>query len=418
MNWFIFYALPRTFSNSLETYLTIFAFYYWPFPNAISKIITPQHSKNRRIALIFSSIACIIRITNGVIWIPLILREFLLLIHLGQSKLLKLFIFDIIIIAVLSISALITIDSIYYGEFTITPLNFYYFNNTLNGSSLYGTHPFYWYFINGLPTIIGTMTPSIFYSLQFIVSNEWNEYGLKLKKRINPFGLISKILPLFCCLWTVMIFSFNPHKEYRFILPILPILLIYCGLGLFYIFNKYGNKVMKYILFIILTTNGFAALYLCTWHQHAPISVLNYLSNDIYTNVKIENYNDINIEFILSCHSTPFYSYLHLNGDKDNHPNLKQLDCSPRFNKDNILTRDETESWYLEVNPKKYFKQKLSVNYEQNGCPSYMIISSHHFEFAENVINQCQYTQLVKFSDNYFQDKYLIIFSNIPRVST
>ena len=236
----------------------------------------------------------------------------------------------------------------------------------------------------------------------------------KSKKRLNPFGLISKLLPLFCCLWTVIIFSFNPHKEFRFVLPILPVILIYCGLGLFYVYKTFGNKVMKYVLFLILSTNGFAACYLSTWHQHAPISVMNHLTNDIYTNVDIDNYNDINIEFILSCHSTPFYSYLHL-GDKDNHPKLKQLDCSPRFNKDGILTRDETESWYLEINPKTYFQRSISARYERDQCPSYMIISSHHFDIAQNVINQCQYKELDRFMDNYFDEKYLIIFSNVPR---
>eukprot|EP01083_Nonionella_stella_P038472 104689_1 len=417
MNWFIFYALPRTFSNSFETYLTMIAFYFWPFPNAISSLILPQHAHKRRYALTCASIACIIRVTNAVIWIPLVLRELLILYHLKQYSLIKAFLLDLIMIASVSISVLIGIDSLYYGEFTVSPWQFYWFNNILNGSSLYGTHPFYWYFIIGIPAVIGTMTPSIFYALRFI-GKLWGQYGQSKKNKTNHFALVSKLLPFVCCVWTVCVFSFNPHKEFRFLLPIVPILMVYCGVGLYDVFLSY-KRVFVYVLVLLLTTNAFAGLFLAQFHQSAAIEVLKYLNKDIYKTVHgdkdngYKEYGDIDVDFILSCHSTPLYSYLHL-GSVDNHVELRFLECNPHFNeKDGRLTRSDTPSWWFEVNPSAYFKEKLTQTYQVHSCPKYLVISSHHLEFAKSVIDQCGYKERTRFIDNYLANKYLIVLSNI-----
>lgn len=80
--WF---AATRTFSNSLETVLTIVALYHWPWAlggDVVStgkdstlepRIFSTRKELNQlRLSLIFAGIACILRPTNLMIWGALI----------------------------------------------------------------------------------------------------------------------------------------------------------------------------------------------------------------------------------------------------------------------------------------------------------------------------------------------------------
>ena len=414
----MFYALSRTFSNSAETYYTIVAFYFWPFPTAIASATTPQHIQSRRVALIIASIACILRVTNAVIWIPLVLRECVTLYQIRRYDLWFHFLIDIVTIAVISISFMIGLDSWYYGEFTITPLNFYHFNTTLNGSALYGTHPLYWYFMVGIPTVIGTMTPNLFYAVKFIHSM-WNKPNTEKGHHRTYFALISKLFPLICCLWTVMVFSLNPHKEFRFLSPVLPILMIYCGVGLFQVFRSYPS-ISKMVLILLATTNGFAGLYLSQFHQSAPIEVMQWLHKEIYTKVEVDfvysSYGDVTVAMVLPCHSTPHHSYLHL-GDVDNHVDLRFLECDPHFGGEGMLTRTHTQSWWLEVHPQEYFSKLAERLMEEEGvvkCRQNMVVSSHHMDFVqEYVMDPCGYSEGARFTDNLLENKYLVIMHRV-----
>ena len=408
----MFYALSRTFSNSAETYLTMFAFYFWPFPNSIGSLKLAEHARRRRYALLLAAMACILRVTNAVVWIPLALREGVLLWQLKEPRLQRQFLLDVLAIALVSISVLVAIDSVYYGEFTVTPLNFYHFNTTLNGSALYGTHAWYWYWLVGLPTIVGTMTPSLAYALQFITA-EWGKHGSQ--KRRTHFALMSKLLPLLCCTWTLLVFSLNPHKEFRFLLPLLPVLLIYCGLGLCHIFVRHRSAI-KYVMLVLLTTNTAAGLFLAQWHQAAPIDVMRWLNTDIESTVAAEGngyaaYGHISVAFVLPCHSTPLYSHLHV---ADDHVALQFLECNPHFDAEGKLTRSNTQSWWLELNPEAYFGKLTTAYQGGRACPEYMVVSSHHLAgAATSTVEQCGYTERVRYLDNYLEDAYLVVMSTL-----
>ncbi|KAJ8568702.1 hypothetical protein K7X08_028235 [Anisodus acutangulus] len=64
-NWFMFFCITRTLSNSLETVLTIVSLYYWP-------CIRPSASKiswgSRKWALAIAALACAIRPTSDSYW--------------------------------------------------------------------------------------------------------------------------------------------------------------------------------------------------------------------------------------------------------------------------------------------------------------------------------------------------------------
>lgn len=65
-NWFMFFCITRTLSNSLETVLTVVSLYYWP-------CIRPSASKisreSRKWALAVAALACAIRPTSAITWI-------------------------------------------------------------------------------------------------------------------------------------------------------------------------------------------------------------------------------------------------------------------------------------------------------------------------------------------------------------
>ncbi|KAF5743857.1 GPI mannosyltransferase 3 isoform X3 [Tripterygium wilfordii] len=71
-NWFMFFCLNCTLSNSLETVLTVVALYYWPcFTGSSHK----GSSNSRKWALALAALACAIRPTSAIIWIYVGLLE-------------------------------------------------------------------------------------------------------------------------------------------------------------------------------------------------------------------------------------------------------------------------------------------------------------------------------------------------------
>lgn len=71
-NWFMFFCITRTLSNSLETVLTLVSLYYWPcMRTSFSKDPVPS----RRWGLAVAALACAIRPTSAITWIYVGLLE-------------------------------------------------------------------------------------------------------------------------------------------------------------------------------------------------------------------------------------------------------------------------------------------------------------------------------------------------------
>lgn len=58
----------RTLSNSMEMVFTIVALNYWPIPGVVD-FNKKGWLKYYRISLILASVACVMRPTNGLIWL-------------------------------------------------------------------------------------------------------------------------------------------------------------------------------------------------------------------------------------------------------------------------------------------------------------------------------------------------------------
>jgi phosphatidylinositol glycan class B len=131
---------------------------------------------------------------------------------------------------------LTSIDSVYFGRLTITPLAFLKRNVLESISVFYGQSPLHFYFTSALPFICFTTLPYTLYGLwtalyrpQFIRVDRSTRRLLGSRGESDPLGL--KTLAQ-VTLFFIAAMSFLGHKEVRFLQPIAPVLHIFEGYAL------------------------------------------------------------------------------------------------------------------------------------------------------------------------------------------
>ena len=101
-------------------------------------------------------------------------------------------------------------------------------NFGLKWSALYGENCFLFYFGVTVPYMLVNLLPILLYSLYALVMNNRNvdkNKDMDIKNRV----LVNKLRFVFgLCFLYLLINSLSVHKEHRFILPILPFLLVLC----------------------------------------------------------------------------------------------------------------------------------------------------------------------------------------------
>ncbi|CAH2072731.1 unnamed protein product [Thlaspi arvense] len=182
-NWFMFFCLNRTFSNCLETVLTIMGLYYWPCIRDPSK----DYPVNRKWGLVIAALACAIRPTSAIIWLFVGMLELFL-----TPKKVKFIVLEVIPIGSLVLGFTCLLDRLMYGSWVIVPLNFLKFNFLSSGGDYYGTHPWHWYFTQGFLVMLFTFTP---FSIVGIIKSK----NQKLSALV---------------LWVLAVYSLLGHKEF------------------------------------------------------------------------------------------------------------------------------------------------------------------------------------------------------------
>ena len=134
-------------------------------------------------------------------------------------------------------------------------------------------------------------------------------------------------------IWTVAIYSLAGHKEWRFLHPILPLLHVFATKSLVdlsrsstaprkksersrslnttkestnEIMKRFGlpNIPRKYLATLLLTLP--VSLYVILFYCSGPVSVLSY-----FRALPRDELGKGTVGFLMPCHSTPGYSYLH-----------------------------------------------------------------------------------------------------------
>ncbi len=181
--------------------------------------------------------------------------------------------------------------------------------------------------------------------------------------------------------------SISSHKEFRFILPILPLVCILSsfpisryvnidnydeGKGLSSATRKRKRKNIIIILFFLF--NYPHLFFLGMIHQRAPISVNQAIANHIHKLNEL-NYSRYSIHYLMGCHSTPLYSHLHVPTLRSNgRTSIKSatildtwtLDCSPNCRKDSSCESDEFYANPFHFIMKSYSNDNINIDYQRD----------------------------------------------------
>lgn len=298
-SWFTWYCCTRTLTNSMETTLTILALFYFPLPGSKTQ------SSYKYLTLV--ALAIIVRPTALIVWFPLLIYHFW-----QEGNKLRLITHRYVPIGALAVLISTIIDCIFYEKWTLVQFNFLKLNIFHGVADFYGSHPWHWYFTQGFAAVIGPHLPFFLHGCT-----------LALKRY--------KIL-LVTIVWTVVVYSFLPHKEFRFIYPVLPFCMFFCGISLASL--KAWRQTAASILVV---SNLLPALYTGLIHQKGTLDVMGHLQTLCDVSSSSNNLQP-DVLFLMPCHSTPFYSHIHC-------PiSMRFLECPPDLGKDGYV--NEADRFY------------------------------------------------------------------------
>ncbi|KAH3665937.1 hypothetical protein OGAPHI_004126 [Ogataea philodendri] len=262
-NW---YCYCRSFSNSLELTLTNIALYLFP----------SHFNANYPLSIFVAGLCCLIRPTSALTWAFYGVRCLI-----SGDRVIILFITIITALGVILID--ISVNYSFYGKLIFPTLEFLQFNVSKSLSSFYGVSRLDFYIFQAIPVLLLTYIPF------FII-------GLVVKKH--------KQLKLLLIL-NLAAFSLIQHKEFRFIYPLMPILLLFAAYGVQYIASILSPRTRNLVFSTLIITNISISYYFTQIHESGVISVTKYLRDEITDQRS-------SVGFLTPCHSTPFQSHFHI----------------------------------------------------------------------------------------------------------
>ncbi|XP_042332394.1 GPI mannosyltransferase 3 isoform X2 [Sceloporus undulatus] len=240
-SWFTWYCCTRTLTNTMETVLTTLALSYYPMEG--TKMGSSLHY------LTLAALAFIIRPTAAILWVPLLLWHFW-----KEHRKRHLLLLGYIPVGLGTLGTSLVIDRVFFGKWVVVHLNFVKFNVLQNLATFYGSHPWHWYLTQGLPAVLGPHLPFFIHGC------------FQAPRRYHLFLVV--------VLWTVAVYSMLGHKEFRFIYPVLPLCMVFCGLV----------------------------------HQRGTLDVMGHLRGLCQSS---PSQKPASVLMLMPCHSTPYYSHIH-----------------------------------------------------------------------------------------------------------
>lgn len=305
---FLAYCSTRTLVNTIETNFTTIALYYYPWSY-----------RNKDVKFLWIvALVCIMRPTAIIVWLPLIIFDFF-----THKRYTVIHLIRYIYIGLILLMFSITLDSYFQGSFVITQWNFLYYNILKKVNAHYSVEDWYWYFICGLPPVLGPIFFVFIYAF------------IKILRRLKHIDTDTKLV--ITVIWTLLVFSMISHKEQRFLLPLLPMIFFITSHQITVICTKF---VKLACFFVVLNT--IILIYLGQYHQIGSINVMSPLSTIPQNSTVL---------FLMPCHSTPLYSHLHLN------ITTRILTCEPNL-QDMPNYIDEADIFF--ENPNKWLKESYT----------------------------------------------------------
>lgn len=278
-------------------------------------------------------------------------------------------------------------DRYYFGFWTFPPYNWLYFNVTKSLAVFYGSNPWHYYLVQGIPLLCTTSLPFVIPAL----------YRPRSPSSDSPSKTIVLRTLASTVFVTVLTLSLIAHKEVRFIYPLLPILSILGAPHAASFFTARAastsqsairpQRVLRHKTYLAvgLGINIFLAGYLSYFHQRAPLKVLNFLRSDFEQRASNSSSDELFALFLMPCHSTPWRSHLI-------HPSLEAyaLSCDPPLHtQPNSPERaeyaDEADRFYLD--PQGFLAQEI-FNSTTARIPRYIVgfegIEGHLEDFFQS----------------------------------
>lgn len=320
MSWFWWYCATRTILQTAESAMLCIGLYHYPF----------DHTTTSRSVLIYQVIAVTvsaIRPTAAVVWVPMALW------HIKKEMRIRNIIpviFRYVYVSAVILAFLALIDRLYYGTWVFVQWNFLHFNVITNQGVIFGRNPWYYYFIEGIPVVIGTQLIFFLHGL----------FVYQRSKRSN--AILTCCIGLF--LLNIFVYSCIGHKEIKFIIHLIPIAALFCGISL----SQMSPKLRKYSLVFLAITNIPAGMYFGLIHQGGTLSIMAKLHDSV--SVKCDKGCGGDVLFLVPCYSTPLQSHLHLN------ITVRMLTCPPNLvHIDDYI--DETDLFYQD--PKNWLQYNV-----------------------------------------------------------
>ncbi|XP_066593990.1 GPI mannosyltransferase 3 [Prorops nasuta] len=334
INWYWYYCATRTIINSLETSLTIIALSIFPWrDSAIS-------NSNYVWIIGFMTMA---RPTAAIIWMPLCLYHFCT----SAEKKFVLFLKFLTICSICFILSTL-LDCYCYGALVISSWQFFKVNVLQNVGVFYGKEHFFWYLFPGLPVLLG-----LYYEMLLIAIYQ-------MYKHFKHFH--RETVLLIVVIWTIAVYSFIPHKEFRFILPLLPKLIYISSSCTSHIIIRSSTFIKKLLIALLVLSNVVPGIYLCLIHQRGSLDVMKVMQEEL----NYENITDPNILFLTPCHATPLYSHLHMN------VTIRFLTCEPNLEGKEFYM-DEADQFFMQ--PMEWLKENYINQNVSN--PSHIVTFDH-----------------------------------------
>ncbi|KAL1916428.1 uncharacterized protein VTP21DRAFT_5619 [Calcarisporiella thermophila] len=278
ISWFNFYHLVRTLSNSMEAIFTALALFYWPWSSE-----SGLRMHRFRMALFWAAISCMLRPTNALVWGFLGLE----LLHRHRHHTMAILL-NVSIIMFFALAMLVGIDYLFYGEILFTPYHFLEVNVFRSISIFYGVHSWHWYVTQGVPVLCLTLLFPALHGIRLACSAPHPRSTSAAKLMVALVG------------FTVVLYSVLPHKEFRFVHPLLPPLLAFAGLSL----SLSHPRHRRYWIVLLVLTQVPMGLYMALRHQRGVLDVMHELREHAAGTGE-------SVGFLMPCHSTPFYASLH-----------------------------------------------------------------------------------------------------------
>lgn len=330
-SWFHGYTLVRTFANGQEALALTVAM----------ALVSPELLGNARqhpyaflrscVAFFLGGMGVAVRFTSVAAFVPMGV-----LLALGQTTTISwsaavgYLLVPCALFGLAGVGVAMVVDYLFFGFWTIPFLGNFHFNVVLDYADLFGSHPFHWYFTAGLPAITGLLLPFLIGGLlQFLTGRRDGHQAYQRLWIITLSYLV--------------IMSFNAHKEFRYILPVLPLVCLLTTSSVRSLFVGQSNpcgtsrgRIRTFLMGLVwCTANLIAVLYLGLFHQSGAISVNRAIVDHARTSSSTTATlapSLLRIHYLTGgCHTTPLLSHLHA-------PPIQfdtwHLNCSPQCRAD------------------------------------------------------------------------------------